>query len=216
MGWRLQRALNAWDLTGGLAASHADAHFALREIFGGDGELHRAGFAGTQMDPLESAQVPDGIVRRRAPAQVQLHHLVALARGNVLHAHRYHPAFHGPARTQPGVLKRRVTQAETETEERLALEVAIRPALHRVIVERGQLLHAAIERHRETARGIVYPGERLGDGRSNLFAAVPRFQYGHGMFGGEVRGQRAAAGQHDNHRLARGDGRLDQLLLRLR
>ncbi len=73
------------------------------------------------MNPLQAAQLADGIVLGRAAAHVELHHLVALARRIVFNAHRNPAAGRGPLRSKPRILEFRIAEAEAEAVQRIAL-----------------------------------------------------------------------------------------------
>ena len=187
----------------------------LRQILRRHLERHLAALTRLQADSLEAAQAADRGAVTRPARHVHLHDLVAVARRRVLHRGADLGARRRSLRAQIGVGETGVAQAEAEGVERRAAEVAVRASLHRVVRERRQLIRARVEGHGQTARRVVRARQRVGKRRARLLAAVPRRQHRGGVLGRVVRRDRAAAGQHDDHGLARRDGGLDQGLLRL-
>ncbi len=94
--------------------------------------------------------------------------------------------------------------AETVAEgiERLALEIAIRAAIHGVVFEVGQLAHVFVERDGETAGGVVFAGEGVSYGRAALFAGIPRIEDRVNMLAGPVHCERAPVGENQHDGLA--------------
>src|SRR6185312_8233447 len=117
---------------------------------------------------------------------------------------------------QVGVLESRVRQAVTEWVERLALEVAIGPSLHAVVVEGRQLLRRFVERHGKTTRRIEVSEQHVRDRAAPALARIPSHQDRGYMSLRPVDGQRRARGEYQNDRLAERLQRLQQLLLRAR
>src|SRR5271157_330453 len=74
------------NLPDGLAAADADPHLVFGQLGRGDGKIDFAGFTGTEMNALESAELAHGVVRPAGAADVKLDHFVALAVGRVHHA----------------------------------------------------------------------------------------------------------------------------------
>src|ERR1022692_5145035 len=111
------------------------------------------------MDPLKSAELPDGIVGCPGAAHVKLHDLIAFMRGTVLHAHGDLRAFRRPVCAKPGILERGIAQAEAEAVEGIATEVTIGAALHRIIFEWRQLVDSLIEGDWKAAGGVVDSGD---------------------------------------------------------
>src|SRR6185437_3693715 len=82
---------------------------------------------------------------------------------------------------QAAIAERRVTQAVPEWPERLSFEVPVRAALHRIILEVGQLIDVFVERHGQTSRRIALATQRSGNGCSTLLAGIPRLEDGVGV-----------------------------------
>src|SRR5215472_5685759 len=108
--------------------------------------------------------------------------------------------FHWRRRLHLAVREGGVTEAVAESVERLAFEVAIGAALHRVVLEGGQLAEGCVEGEWKASCGIVVAGERFGDCGTAFFAWIPCFEDGLGILGGPVDRERAAVLQDDDER----------------
>ena len=157
--------------------------------------------------------------RHIGEAQIELRHFVAGDLPGIGHRNiggKWIAGLDGVGRHgQSAVSEGGVTQAVAEGIERLALEVAISAALHRVIFKGRKLVDAGIERDRQASGGIVAAGESLRHCRAALFARIPRIENGVGVLLGPVHRERAAVGEHHHQRLAGCGQRFEQVLFRL-
>ncbi len=178
---------------------------------------HLAG-AWLKMNALESAKGANGRARNIRKLQIELHDFVARDLPRIRHRHEDIERIRGgDLRVRQGeiaVLECCVAQTVSERPERLAFEIAIRAAFHRVVLEVGQLVNILIERHGQTSRGIVLAAQRLGNSGSAFLAGVPSFDDGVGVLLLPVRGQSAAVHEHHNQGLAGRGHRLHQGLFR--
>jgi hypothetical protein len=67
-----------WYAGQGLSATKADLYFVLRQVVGMNGEAHLTPLARAQVNPLESAPVPNGRLPASAASNVQLHDFIAV------------------------------------------------------------------------------------------------------------------------------------------
>src|ERR1035438_1109489 len=109
----------------GLAAPDADAQLVFRQVGRGDGEIDVAGFTGTQMDALESAELAHGVVRPAGAGGVELDHFVARPAGRVPDVDGNLRAGGHALGAQGGILELRVGEAEAEQVERVAREITV-------------------------------------------------------------------------------------------
>src|ERR1035441_8036776 len=98
----------------GLAASDADAQLVFGQFGRGDGEIDFAGFTGTQMDALESAELAHRVVRAAGAAHVKLDNFVALAVGRVPDVDGNLRAAGRPLGAQGGIIELGVGEAEAD------------------------------------------------------------------------------------------------------
>src|SRR5579871_4277370 len=165
------------------------------------------------MYALESAQRAQRRSRYIREAEVKLHNFVtfALTRIGDRHFRRKRIASLDCFRkTQSTIRKRRVTQAIAKRVQRLAFEIAISAALHRVVLKRWQLLDSGIESHWKPASGIVLARQRLRDGCSALFARIPGLHDGVHMFVRPVESKGAAVREHKYDRFSQCSCRFQQ------
>src|SRR5262245_10517200 len=145
------RSFDARDRADGLTAADADrdrVRVAL-QVLRGQRELHSSALACREMHTREAFQLADRIAAMPIAANVQLHDLVTRTLRGVLYACVDRGAASGSVRLETCIFERGVAQSETEAEERLRLEEAIRAAQHRVVVEGRQLSDVVIERDRQ-------------------------------------------------------------------
>src|ERR1035437_100360 len=110
------------------------------------------------MHPLKAAQRLERRAWNVREAQIELRHLVARFGPSISHRYfrnQWASRRHFGRNAKSAVTERRVTQPVPERIKRCPFKVAVSPSLHRVILERRQLVHAGIESYRQTARGIV-------------------------------------------------------------
>src|ERR1019366_1844073 len=98
----------------GGAAADADPQLVFGQFGRGDGEIDFAGFTGTQMNALESAELAHGVVRAAGAADVKLDHFVALAVGRVLDFDGNLRAAGRALGAQGGIIELGVGEAEAE------------------------------------------------------------------------------------------------------
>ena len=82
---------------------------------------------------------------------------------------------------QTAISEFRIAQAIAEGIKRLAGEIAIGAALHAVIVERRQLIHACVKSHRQMPGRIVVARQGLADGGAAFLARIPGIENGIGI-----------------------------------
>jgi hypothetical protein len=75
--------------------------------------------------------------------------------------------------TRIAVVEGRVAKSVSERVERLALEVAICPIGHRIIVEGGQIVEVPVKSYGKPSAGADIPGDEFGDCGSSCLARVP-------------------------------------------
>src|SRR5437870_5055292 len=97
-----------------LSTPNAHPYLTLRQVLNSDRKLHFASFTCPKMQPSKTSQLPNRIVSRTPSTQVKLHHFIAFMRRLVLHSHKYSRPFRRPLPAQPGILKCRIAQPETE------------------------------------------------------------------------------------------------------
>src|SRR6185369_5357439 len=120
------------------------------------------------------------------------------------------------AKPQIRILEFRVAQSKTEWIKRLALEVTVSAALHRVVSERRQLFDRFVKRDRETAARVVIPEQHVGDRRPAFFARIPAFENRRHLFVGPIHSNGTAVEQNEYDGLAQGLNFLQQFFLLFR
>src|SRR3954452_7570378 len=114
--------------------------------------------------------------------------------------------------SEAAIIERRVTESVSERPERFALEVAVSAALHRIVLEVGQLMSIFIEGNGKTSGRIILPAQSLSNCCPALLAGVPGFEDGVRVLLLPVRSQSAAVHEHDDKGLAGCSHRLHQVL----
>src|ERR1039457_2375648 len=160
------------NLSDGGAAADADPQLVFGQFGRGEGEIDFAGFAGTQMDALESAELAHGVVRPAGAGGIKLDHFVALAGGRVPDVDGNLRAAGRALGVKGGIVELGVGEAEAERVKRVALEIAVRAALHGIVFEGRQLFGTAIKSDGQAAGRVVDAGQGLGDGGAGFFASV--------------------------------------------
>ena len=137
------------------------------------------GFSVTRSMPRNSLRERDSL--RIDGTHIQLHHFIARARADVLdlHADLNLAVVRSvvTVESQIRVLEARIRQAVSERIERLAVEVAVRAALHVVVVERRQLLARLVEGDRQAARrDSTAPNSTSATAVPATLSRIPRHQ----------------------------------------
>ena len=154
------------------------------------------------------------MLTRRRRRGIELDDLVAVAPAGVGHVKRHgqRSAGRGP-HVEVGVVELRVAQAVAERVERLAPEIPVGAAGHRVVLEVGQVGRGAIEGHGQPAGRVVVAEQDIGDGGAARLAGIPRLQDGARMSVRPGQSDRAAGEVDENDGHAGRLQLLEQLLL---
>jgi len=147
----------------GLSAAYADLYRGLRQVVGAEREIHMAALACAQVNALESAQTPYRRLLTSPASDVQLHYFIAVPGRSVFDRCVDCGRFWCPLRAQPRIFKGRIAQPKAERVQGFALKIPVGSALHGIIGEWGQLIHALVECHRKTARRVTDTGQSLLD-----------------------------------------------------
>ena len=187
-----------------------------------EGEAHDARLPRPERDPLEALEG----ATRHGPrglgvGHVELDDLVRRHRAGVPHLDRHRNRRAHRGRLRHGELRvgeARVAEAVAERVEGLAVEVAVGPLRHRVVVEGRELVERAVEREGQAAGRAHVAEEDVGHRGARGLAGVPRLDDRGDVPVGPADRERAAVQQDEDDRLARGRGHhlLQERLLHLR
>src|SRR6185369_17354601 len=109
-----------------------------------------------------------------------------------------------------------VAQTIAKRIQRRALEIPVRPSIHRVASERRKLRNRTVERHWQATGWVVLARQHLRNGRAAFFSWIPRLQHRTSMFLRPVGCNRTSISEHDDQRLARRCKCLQHVLLGFR
>src|SRR5450631_1281296 len=137
------------------------------------------------MNALESAQCADWRARDIGKPEVKLHYFSTGNFSGICDSDR---SVQWVSRTdrqirqsEIAVAKGRITQAISELPQRIAFEVAVRAAFHRIVFEMRQLVNILVKRNRKASCRIVFAAQGLSDCCSALLSGIPGFENGIGV-----------------------------------
>src|SRR5579885_2735436 len=177
-------------------------------------------FAPVEMKALESAQGADWRPGDSGMRQVKLYDFIRSERACVFDLNG---KSHGIVRRDLAVIyfrfrirEGRVAQAVAEWIEGFALKIAVGAARHRVVLERGKLVHRLVKGDGKPPGGAEVARKCLRDRRAALAPRIPSFEDGWNIFVRPIDRESAAVEQDKHGGLPHGDNTLEQLLLRRR
>ena len=181
-------------------------------------EANGARVALLEVDSFKALERADRSAVLARMGHVQLNDFVTVHSPGIGYIHRHGHRAIGRDRlvADAGIPVREAGVGETVAErvEDLSVEVAVGAPLHRIVVERGQIVSGLVESDRQASGWAVVSRQEAGDGMAALATRIPGFDDRRDVRVGPVHAQRRSVHQHQHDGLAGGMDALEQLLLR--
>src|SRR6266516_5760560 len=171
------------------------------------------------MNALESAQCADWRAWDIGKPEVKLHYFItgnfSGVRDSDRSVQRVSRIDRQIRQSEIAVAKGRITQAISELPKRIAVEVTVGTAFHRIVLEMRQLVNILVESDRKASCRIVLAAQGLSDCAPAFLARIPGFENGIGVRLLPVHAERTTTHEHDYERLTGSSDGLDKVLFGL-